>query len=108
MSYQCSKGISEMSIFTESVLQGMGSLSMAPLPIQRRPLKSRVCSSVAVRISEFKEINLVGTEVFSSSPWSMDWFAIGNDIRLGAVRFQLGAEVNGKKESDQSGQSKSD
>lgn len=94
-----------MLVFTESVLQGIGTLSVVPMPLKRRRLKSRFCSNVGVRISERKEISLLGTELFSKSPWTMDWWAVGNDVRLAVVKYQLEAGANGQEEIDQSGQS---
>lgn len=91
-----------MAIFTQSVAQGMGLLAIVPSSVKKLRLKPRVCSSVQVRAIRGKEFNLFGTTLFSRTPFASDWFAVGNDLRLGFVKFLVGVGTNGEEEGEQS------
>ena len=89
-----------MSIFTNSIMEGMGLLSMTPMSVRKLRPKSRLCSQVRVLGRDGREYVLVGTSVFSQAPLGSDWMAVGNDLRLGHIRFLIEEGAHGEEESN--------
>lgn len=89
-----------MSIFTDSVIEGMGLISMTPQSFRGIRPRSRSCSQVRVVGRDGQAYVLVGTSVFSRTPLTSDWMAVGNDLRLGHIRFLIEEGVHGEEERD--------
>lgn len=89
-----------MSIFTDSVVEGMGLISIAPQSFHGIRRRSGPCSQVRVVGRDGQSYVLTGTSVFSRTPLSSDWMAVGNDLRLGHIRFLIEEGVHGEEERD--------
>ena len=89
-----------MSVLTNSVFEGMGLLSIAPTSIRRQRPKSRICSQVRVLGRDGFVYLLNGTSIFSNAPTRSDWMAVGNDLRLGHIRFLIEEGAHVEEESN--------
>lgn len=77
-----------MPKFTHNLLKGMGALAITPRMVRVWAFPTvKLLYTAKVSIPGRFQSELVGTELFSADPTAADWQAVGNDMRMGFIRY---------------------